>query len=184
MCVCPGLVKYQKLWKLLIYSFTSSSHACGCDINECEWRSQGELTDALVGGARCTTWQPSWWEVAACGPQCTPGFLNLGTVNILDWEFFFLFFLAKISSFIKRGVSFQTAGCVYVPKLCAAFRKPLHCCVFLACCHVSIDRHSVPGETLLQLCTFKAPSLLLFQGSMFRNKKPTLGAKHHTPSAW
>ena len=85
----------------------------------------------------------------------------------------------KISSFIKRGISFQTLGCVFVTELCVALWKPLLCCVYLACCHTSVDRGSkVLWETWVQLCTFEVLSLFLLQCSVFQTKKPTLGANH------
>lgn len=79
------------------------------------------------------------------------------------------FFFSKFPSFIKRGVSFQT-HLTSVP-----WWQPPHCCVFLICCHMSINRCSkVLWKVWIQLCV-----LFLLQPSVFQNKKPTLWAKHH-----
>ena len=87
----------------------------------------------------------------------------------------FLFF-TKISSFIKRSISFQTLGCIFEPELCIVLWKPLHCCLFLVYCHMSVDRHyKFLGEMWVQLCTFEALSLFLLQHSVFQNKKQLLG---------
>ena len=59
---------------------------------------------------------------------------------VLSW--FTFFFFTKISSFIKRGIRFQTPGCTFVTKFCVSLWKPLLCSLLLACCHLSIDRHS------------------------------------------
>ena len=90
------------------------------------------------------------------------------------------FFSAKISSFIRRGISFQILGCMFIPKLCIALWKPLHCCVFLASCNMSVDKHSrVLWEMWVQICNFQALNLFLLHCSVLQNQKPALGANHH-----
>lgn len=88
-------------------------------------------------------------------------------------------FLAKSSYFIKRGINFQILGCMFVKELCTVWWKPLHCCLFLAYCHRSTDRHyKVLWKMWTHFCAFKALGLFLLQHSVFQKKKATLGENY------
>lgn len=51
-------------------------------------------------------------------------------------------FLAKFSSFIKRGIRFQILGCLSVTGFVLNWESLLHCCVFLAYRHLLVDSYS------------------------------------------
>ena len=73
--------------------------------------------------------------------------------------------------------------CIFITELCIVLWKRLHCCVFLACCHLSLDICSkVLWEIQVQVCAFEALGLFLFQYSVFQNERPTLGANHRRSS--
>lgn len=63
-------------------------------------------------------------------------------------------FVAKISSSIRKGISFQTLECLFVTELRTEVGKPLHFCLLFAYCHMFLDRCSkVLWKLWVQLCS-------------------------------
>ena len=93
------------------------------------------------------------WLRSALKEPTDPGMKDWSSTSFIHRYFFCLlivsafgitlfFFFAKISFFIKRGVSFQTLGCRFVLEVRIELWTRLHCCVFL------VYRH-VPQQTFL-----------------------------------